>query len=162
MNRFGQGAISGAIGGLGATLLMSVIMLGARRLGLTEQLPPDRIAQRMIESSTDRPATHDETRAVASALHLGFGTGAGVAFGIMAAALPRAPGSLLGFIGVLYATGVWVVSYQGWVPGLHIMPPASRDDPGRVTTMVIAHWVYGITLGLATHRLRRWFSPELG
>jgi hypothetical protein len=153
-----RGALAGAIGGLGATLLMSAVMLGARRLGLTARLPPDKIAERVIETSTDRPSDEDEERVVASVLHLGFGTMAGMAFGILVSGMGRAPGAVLAGIGAVYATGIWLVSYQGWVPGLHIMPPASRDDRGRVATMIVAHWVYGITLGLAASRLRRSFS----
>ncbi|MCA1571528.1 MAG: hypothetical protein LC798_14650 [Chloroflexi bacterium] len=151
-------ALAGAIGGLGATLLMSAVMLGARRLGLTAPLPPDKIAERVIETSTDRPSGEDEERVVASVLHLGFGTMAGTAFGILLGGAGRAPAVVLAGIGAVYATGIWLVSYQGWVPGLRIMPPATRDDRGRVATMIVAHWVYGIALGLTTSRLRRFLS----
>ena len=58
-------------------------------------------------------------------------------------------------IGALYATGIWLVSYQGWVPALGIMPPASRDRRGRVATMLVAHWVYGAVLGVLATVLRR-------
>jgi hypothetical protein len=153
-----RGALMGAIGGLGATLLMTAVMLGARRLGLSARLPPDKIAERVIETSTDRPVREDDERVLASALHLGFGTMAGVAFGALMSVLGRLPAPMLAAAGAVYASGIWLVSYQGWVPGLHIMPPASRDDRGRVATMIAAHWVYGITLGLATSRLGRLLS----
>ena len=158
MNHLRRGVLSGAIGGLGATLLMSAVMLGARRLGLTDRLPPDKIAERVIETSTDRPSTGDEKKVVASVLHLGFGTMAGVVFGMLVSSLGRMPAAVLVGIGAIYSTGIWLVSYQGWVPGLHIMPPASTDDRGRVGTMITSHWVYGIALGLAMSRLRRWIS----
>lgn len=148
----------GATGGLGATLLMSVVMIGARRLGLTDRLPPDKIAERVIETATRRPSGEGEQRIVASALHLGFGTLAGTPLGLLAVGLPRLNAGWLAGIGAIYAAGIWLVSYQGWVPGLRIMPPASTDDRGRVGTMITSHWVYGITLGLATSRLRRWIS----
>ena len=57
--------------------------------------------------------------------------------------------------GALYATGIWLVSYQGWVPALGIMPAASRDRRGRVATMLAAHWVYGAALGVLATVLRR-------
>lgn len=148
----------GAIAGLGATVLMSVVMLGARRLGLTDRLPPDKIAERVIQTATDRPSSEDEERILASVLHLGFGTLSGTAFGLLAVGLPGLHAGWLAGIGAIYATGIWLVSYQGWVPGLRIMPPSSTDDRGRVGTMITSHWVYGITLGLATSRLRRWIS----
>ncbi|MGQ0607629.1 MAG: DUF6789 family protein [Chloroflexota bacterium] len=154
MNHPGRGALAGAIGGLTATLLMSIVMLGARRLGVTDQLPPDRMAERAIESATDRTSTRGEERIVASFLHLAFGTVAGAVFGALTASLRRAPGKVAAGMGVIYATGIWVISYQGWVPAMRILPPASRDDRGRVATMLLAHWVYGTVLGLATSRLR--------
>ena len=30
---------------------------------------------------------------------------------------------------------------------LGILPPPERDQPGRPATMLLAHWVYGATLG---------------
>jgi hypothetical protein len=56
---------------------------------------------------------------------------------------------------MMYATGIWLVSYQGWVPALGIMPPASRDRRGRVATMLVAHWVYGAALRELVKLLRR-------
>jgi len=56
---------------------------------------------------------------------------------------------------VLAASLVWFVSYQGWVPALGLLPPAHRDRPGRPATMLIAHWVYGATLGACLGRAGR-------
>ena len=56
---------------------------------------------------------------------------------------------------MIYATGIWLVSYQGWVPALGIMAPASRDRRGRVVTMLAAHWVYGAALGGLVTLFRR-------
>jgi hypothetical protein len=50
------------------------------------------------------------------------------------------------------ALSVWALSYQGWVPALGILPPASRDQPGRQWTMVAAHVVYGVVLGAMERR----------
>jgi hypothetical protein len=40
-----------------------------------------------------------------------------------------------------------VTSYQGWIPALGIMPPASEDRPDRPRVMLLAHLVYGAILG---------------
>ena len=72
-----------------------------------------------------------------------FGIGIGGVFGVMHRGIRVHP--VLG--GIIFATLVWATSYQGWVPALGIMPPASRDEPGRPMTMVLAHWVYGAILG---------------
>ena len=47
----------------------------------------------------------------------------------------------------LFGIAVWAVSYAGWVPKLGLMQPPSRDRPGRPTAMILAHLVYGATLG---------------
>lgn len=144
----------GAVSGIGATFLMSAVMLVARRLGYTPELPPEEIAEDSIEGVTHREAREDEEHAVATVAHLGFGAVAGALYGIISRPLARAATPAAVVAGVAFATGVWFVSYQGWVPALRILPPASRDHPGRVATMVVAHWVYGAVLALGTRRLR--------
>jgi uncharacterized membrane protein YagU involved in acid resistance len=145
---------AGTAGGLAATVGMTVVMLLARRAGLRGPLPPERIAQDAIAEATGRPAHEDEEHAVAAVAHVGFGILAGSLFGLLVSGVRRAPIGLAALYGAIFATVVWLVSYQGWVPTLHIMPPASRDHPGRVATMLVAHWVYGIGLGILTARLR--------
>ena len=50
--------------------------------------------------------------------------------------------------GALFGLLVWGVSYLGWVPAAKILPPAHRDRRDRQVTMVIAHLVFGASLGL--------------
>ena len=147
--------VGGAIAGVAATVAMSAAMLAARRAGLTRTLPPERIAEAAIEETADRPARLEERALVASVAHLGFGAVAGAMFGVIRhAAGIRGPGaSVAGAL--LFATLVYISSYQGWVPALRIMPPASRDDDGRVGTMVVAHWIYGAVLGALAWALGR-------
>jgi hypothetical protein len=45
--------------------------------------------------------------------------------------------------GLAFGTAVWAVSYAGWVPAFGIMPAPQDDRPGRPTSMVVAHWVFG-------------------
>ena len=132
-------------------------MLGAKRAGVTGELPPERITGRAIDAfSPERPDDHGED-AIAAVVHLGFGAFAGALFGLLTTRPRSAHGSLAiaAVKGMIYATGIWLVSYQGWVPALGIMPPASSDRRGRVMTMVAAHWVYGAALGVLVTLLRR-------
>ncbi len=154
MGRTLRGIATGAVGGFGATLMMSVVMLTSRRLGLTPQLPPDRIAEAAVQAITDRPPSDAEQRVVATIAHLAFGSVAGALFGVAVSPLRWLPAAALAAIGAIYAIGIWLVSYQGWIPMLRIMPSASRDDGGRVGTMVTAHVVYGSALGLMIRALR--------
>ncbi|MCU1692974.1 MAG: hypothetical protein JWM64_2065, partial [Frankiales bacterium] len=69
--------------------------------------------------------------------------GFGAALGAVAAVLPgRGPAQ-----GVAVALAAYAASYQGWVPALGILPPATDDEPGRPAVMVAAHVVYGAVLG---------------
>lgn len=154
MQRIGSGIIAGAVAGLGATVFMSIVMLAARRAGFTPQLPPDKIAEEGIEEIKRGPSREAEEAIVASVAHFAFGAGAGAMYGAATTPVGRMPVPVAIVAGLLFGTAVWLVSYQGWVPALGIMPPASRDHPGRVATMVVAHWVFGAALAASTRQLR--------
>lgn len=57
-----------------------------------------------------------------------------------------------GLLGVIYGSLIWFVSYKGWVPALGIMPPPERDRLSRPESMLVAHLVYGWTLGKVVAR----------
>ena len=147
--------VAGVIGGLGATVLMSAVMVAARRAGLTPRLPPGKIAEAGIEQVKDGPSHEDEEAVVATVTHFAFGAGAGALYGGLTAPVAPLPMPTALVAGLAFGSALWLVSYQGWVPALGIMPPASRDHPGRVATMVVAHWVFGAALGASTRQLRR-------
>lgn len=147
----------GAMAGVLSTVAMSAVMLGAKRAGLTGELPPERITRRAIDAVSAEPLDDHTEDAIAAVAHLGFGAGAGALFGLLTTpkvAARRSP-AIAALTGMLYATGIWLVSYQGWVPALGLMPPASGDRRGRVVTMLAAHWVYGAALGTLARLLRR-------
>jgi hypothetical protein len=149
--------LAGATAGAVATVAMSALMLAAKRIGITGTLPPELIARKAIEAVADNPPGDDKEDAVAAVAHVGFGAVAGVIFEllIIRADAARRSAAIGASAGALYATGIWLVSYQGWVPALGIMPAASRDRRGRVATMLAAHWVYGAALGVLATVLRR-------
>ena len=147
----------GAAAGALATVAMSAVMLGAKRAGITGELPPERITRRAIDAVSAEPLDDHSEDAIAAVAHLGFGALAGALFGLFTTRTGAVPGSpaIAALIGMLYATGIWLVSYQGWVPAMGIMPPASSDRRGRVVTMLAAHWVYGAALGVLAALFRR-------
>ncbi len=150
-----RAAVRGAGAGLLATLVMSALMLAARRAHATPQLPPETIARRATQAVTGESPSATEGRMLGSVAHLAFGAAAGSVFGLVHHAiglrgLLASVGAGLGF-----ANAVYLVSYQGWVPALRILPPATDDDPNRVRTMVAAHWVFGAALGFVTQWLSR-------
>jgi uncharacterized membrane protein YagU involved in acid resistance len=49
--------------------------------------------------------------------------------------------------GSLAGLAVWTGSYLGWVPALGILPPATEHPWRRNVMMIVAHLVWGMTLG---------------
>lgn len=142
----------GAGAGAAATLPMSAVMLLFQRLGWMGQQPPARIVDAALDEA-EVPATRRERTVLSVIAHLAFGAGAGALFGLVRGGRPGLGRAALEGAG--FGTAVWAASYAGWVPALGIMPPPSKDRPGRPTAMVVAHWVYGATLGAAVARARR-------
>ena len=149
--------LAGATAGAVATVAMSALMLAAKRIGITGTLPPELIARKAVEAVSGDPPGDGQEDAVAAVAHIGFGAVAGAIFELlMVRAQATGRSAAIGAsAGALYATGIWLVSYQGWVPALGIMPAASRDRRGRVATMLAAHWVYGASLGVLARVLRQ-------
>src|ERR687885_177231 len=125
---------------------MSAFMLLAKQLGLMGEQPPRKITRRFLVRSGDKRPRGETQDVLASALHFGFGAAGGTLFALAFRLLRLPFPSALQ--GAAYGTGVWAVSYLGWVPELGIMPPADRDRPGRPQSMLIAHWIYGSVLGV--------------
>lgn len=144
--------IRGAVIGAVATVPMSLLMLGAKQAGLMGTQPPEKITAAVMSRLGWRRRSKESQDVAAAALHFGFGAAAGALFTVLRRGLPRRVPAVLE--GVAFGTGVWLVSYMGWVPWLRIMPPADKDRPGRPQTMLAAHWVYGGVLGALAGRRR--------
>ncbi len=155
MDTDGRALGAGALAGLVATGTMSAAMLVGQRLGLLGESPPHRIADAALGVRGHRRGRGGAAlrNGLMATGHFGFGAALGAAL----AALHRRVPAPLGPIprGLLAASLVWFVSYQGWVPALGLLPPVHRDRPGRPVTMLIAHWVYGATLGACLGRAGR-------
>jgi hypothetical protein len=129
---------------------MSSVMLGAKRLGLMGELPPEKVTARFLDWAGWRPRPHRAQDLISAATHLGFGAAAGAVFAAVELCsrppVPAVPS------GILFGAAVWLVSYQGWIPALEIVPPPRRDRPGRAPSMFAAHLVYGAVLGALVGR----------
>lgn len=136
----------GTAAGMVATATMSLVMLAARRLGLLGEPPPKRITDAVLGAVGRKRAPNWLKNGLATASHFAFGGTIGVLFSLAHRRFPQPVGLVPR--GIVVASVVWFVSYQGWVPALRLMPPARRDRPGRPATMLVAHWVYGATLAL--------------
>ncbi|MGI5269476.1 DUF6789 family protein [Nonomuraea sp. CA-218870] len=137
-----NGALSGAV----ATVTMSAVMLAGQKAGLMPAQPPKHIVRGLLPGGKRRPKPGEGV--LGALAHLGFGVTSGTAFAL----LSREPDRRVS-LGVAYALLIWVVSYQGWVPRLSLLPPIVRDLPGRPAVMAAGHVVYGTTLAALLNRL---------
>lgn len=136
-----QGASAGAL----ATLPMTAVMIGAQKLGLLGTAPPAKITDDLLDAA-NVDASRTGRSLWTSIAHFGFGAGVGALFSMLRPGRPTLARAALEGCG--FATLVWAASYAGWVPALGILPPPQRDRPGRPSSMIAAHLVFGSVLGL--------------
>ena len=138
------GLAKGMLAGILATVPMTVAMELGRRGGLLRRLPPEEITDRLLASAGTTVAKRDHRQSVAILVHLATGA----ALGAIYAVLP--PHDRLTHrigLGATYGLGVYTLNYAGLAPKLRLMPPPSQDRPGRQVTTLVAHLVFGATLG---------------
>jgi len=146
MGRDGRALRAGAGAGLVATATMSATMLAAMRLGFMGEPPPRRMTDVALDGVRQAGAPEWLRNGLATTSHFAFGAALGAACALAHRRYPTPIEPVPR--GLIVASAVWFVSYQGWIPALGLMPPARRDRPGRPATMLVAHWVYGATLAL--------------
>jgi putative membrane protein len=83
--------------------------------------------------------------------HVGYGAACGAVLGLIA---PRKTAAAVG-VGMLFGFAVWVGSYKGWLPALHVRHDARYDPPARSALMIAAHVVWGAAAGLEIASARR-------
>ena len=140
------GALAGAI----ATVPQSATVWGLRRAGVyRRRAAPEVVAEGITNATVGTEKVPQEWwKPVMLAEHFGFGAAAGALFGLRAPILRPTTVS-----GLLAGLAVWKASYDGWMPGLRIMPPPEEDEQGRQVAMVLAHVAYGLALGAIVERL---------
>jgi len=129
--------------GVLATAAMSLFMLATRRLHLLGEPPPRKLSKRFLQSLGvgPKPAA---TSMLTTLSHTGFGAAAALPLPALLRRCRTKPGRMAA--GALYGAAVWAVMYQGVLPALNLMPRPARDRPGRPTSMLLAHLIYGATL----------------
>jgi uncharacterized membrane protein YagU involved in acid resistance len=142
-----QKLIQGAAAGLIATLPMTIFMRSTwKRLPAEEQyaLPPRLITRSLVGPGRFWKMSRRGQTAIILVLHFLFGAMAGSMYGMLEEKVPlqrSVKGPLAGMV-------VWTASYLGWVPALGIMPPATGQPWRRNVMMIVAHLIWGMTLGV--------------
>ena len=148
-------AVTGAMAGVAGAVPMTMLMDRLHRElppGEREPLPPRQITEHLTErAGVAHHMDEGDMRAASYANHFAYGAATGAVFGNVARRLPMSPI----VSGVTFALGVWTVSYFGWLPALKILPPASEHSAGRNAIMILAHVVWGASMGLALSIVNR-------
>lgn len=138
--KLAQGALAGTI----ATLPMTIFMRSAWKW-LPERekfaLPPRLITRKVIRPARD--LSERQQTALTMLLHFAFGGAAGLIYGLVEEKIPAhhtVKGPLAGMV-------VWTGSYLGWIPALGILPSATEHPWRRNVLMIVAHLIWGMTLG---------------
>ncbi len=140
----------GALAGVAATGVMSLVMLAAQRLGALGEPPPRRLTRRLLRPLGPLAPRRRALDAAALAAHFGYGALLGSLYALLPAPARKSSS------GALFGLAVWEANYAGWLPKVGLMPRPSHDRPGRPTSMIAAHLVFGLSLA----EFERHFFPE--
>lgn len=145
----------GALAGVAGAVPMTLVMERLHRelpTGEREPLPPRQITEHLSEhANVAHHMDEGDMRAASYANHFAYGAATGAVFGNIARRLPMSPI----VSGVTFALGVWTISYFGWLPALKILPPADEHAPRRNAIMILAHVVWGASMGLVLSIFKR-------
>ena len=150
-----QRATAGAAAGLAATGIMTVAMAGAKKAGVLGEMPPRKLTRRLLAPLAPFLLNDDTLDLATTAAHLGFGAAMGSIFAAPRRTSPSAVG------GAVFGLGVWTATYAGIIPKLGLMRTPGNDRLGRPTSMIVAHLVYGASLGALYRRWLRRRPVEL-
>jgi hypothetical protein len=145
--------LAGALGGAGATLVLSGLREAWKRVGLVFDTAPTQVVDRVEEVFFQDGLSRPTRLVLAATAHVAYGTSAGAAFGLLrrrtgGAGEEAAVGSSLGLLS-------WGVGWASWLPlaGVH-SPPWEQRTP-KVLLPAIDHAVYGAVWGLIFRALNR-------
>ena len=146
-------ALTGAIGGLVGTLVLSGLREALNWVGLVFETAPMQVVERAEEVGLVEDLSPSGRRLLTLVAHFAYGTGTGIVFGLLrrergGTAEEAAVGSALGIL-------AWGAGWSTWLPltGVHKAPWTQRTP--RVLLPVIDHAAFGAAWGLVNLALSR-------
>jgi len=113
-------------------------------------LPPRLITEKMTERvGIENRLDEKELTGLTILSHFGYGAVFGAIYALFEQRI--AFGSRLK--GVLSGVALWAGSYLGWLPAMNILPLATQQPRRRNLLMIIAHVIWGMTLGEVMRKL---------
>ena len=145
--------LKGAIAGFMATVPMSATMLlGWGLLPKREKypLPPRLITEEITKRMQLEEHLNEESLiGLTIVSHFGYGALIGSIYALFERWVPGYPS----FKGVMTGIAIWVGSYLGWLPAMRILSPATQHPWRRNLLMIVAHVIWGVTLGEGVRKL---------
>jgi uncharacterized membrane protein YagU involved in acid resistance len=145
--------LRGALAGFVATAPMSLSMLiGWRLLPKHEKyhLPPRLITEEITKrAGIEDQLSENALVRLTTMTHFGYGAFFGWLYALFEQGIPL-HSSLKG---ALAGVALWVGSYLGWLPAMGILSSARRHPWRRNLLMIVAHMIWGVTLGEVTRKL---------
>ena len=122
-----------------------------------DPLPPRQITARTLAMLGLRPESNTTEEVLTVLNHFAYGASMGGIYGTLSRRQSAQRQSTLSAAatGVVYGLGVWAGSYLGWLPATGLYRSATEDSPERNVRMVVAHVVWGGTLGIVTEMTGR-------
>ncbi len=138
--------LAGAAAGLVATGAMTAATLVMFRLLPQTQRYPLPPAEITAEVKRQAGLGNGATRGQTLLAHFAYGAACGALFPVFVEQRKAETGAL-------YGLAVWTASYLGWLPALKILKPATQHPLARNALMLLAHVVWGWTLGASERAL---------
>ena len=145
--------MTGAVGGLGATIALSGLRQVWSKMGLVFETAPMQVVDRVEELGLLGKLSPGGRRLLTVAAHFAYGVSTGMSFGLLRREEggPGEEASVGSALGVL----AWGVGWASWLPltGVHKAPWTQKTP--KVLLPVIDHAVFGAAWGLFYWALRR-------
>ena len=146
-------ALTGALSGFGATVVLSGLREAWTRVGLVFETAPMQVVDRVEELGLVGDLSPTGRRLLTVVAHFAYGTGTGIAFGLLRRERgePEEEAAVGAALGVL----AWGAGWASWLPltGVHKDPWTQRTP--KVLLPVIDHAAYGAAWGLINLALSR-------
>ncbi len=146
-----RGALAGAIAGIVASFAMNQFQAVVSRLGTSSGGGGDPATVKAAERLVGHGIDEREKGRAGEAVHYGFGTVLGMAYG---AAAEIEPWVTAGF-GLPYGGAVAVIADEALVPAAGLSGPPWRSPPATHAYSIISHLVFGAALEAARRVLLR-------
>lgn len=114
-----------------------------------EASAPAKVAKRVLEGVFEQEVGPDKIGLLTQAMHWGYGTSWGAAYGVLAGTAGRS--TVRG--GLAFGTGVWASSYAQLVP-MGLYEPPWKYPPQTLALDLSYHLVYGTGVAAAYRLLR--------